>query len=75
MSPTKAPSVLLATFMALAFALPQQSRGTPSGAMQSAGTDLQSHFEPLPNFDARDLRVPGKQRLKVGTRKMGIAVR
>src|SRR5947207_805666 len=75
MSRTKAPSAMLVTFLALAFALPLQSRGTPAGRMQPGTPDQQSHFEPLPNFDARELRVPGKQRLKLDNRKPALAVR
>src|SRR5882724_5939539 len=75
MSRTKAPRAMLVTFLALAFALPLQSRGTPAGRIQVAATEQQSHFEPLPNFDARELRVPGKQRLGVVTRKHALAVR
>lgn len=71
----KAPSAMLVTLLALAFALPLQSRGTPAGRIRLAATDQQSHFEPLPNFDARDLRVPSKQRLKVDNRKQALGVR
>src|SRR5882724_6878016 len=73
MSRTKAPRAMLVTFVALAFGLPLQSRGTTAGRIQVAATEQKSHFEPLPNFDARELRVPGKQRLNVG-RKHSLAV-
>lgn len=75
MSRTKAPRAMLVTFLALAFALPLQSRVTPAARIQLAGTDQQSHFEPLPNFDARELRLPSKQSLRLDNRKQALAVR
>jgi fungalysin metallopeptidase (M36) len=72
---TKAPSVMLVTILALAFALPLQSRGTPAGLIQPDAIDQQSHFEPLPNFDARELQVRSKQRSKLDNKKRALAVR
>jgi hypothetical protein len=59
---------MLVTVLALAFALPLQSRGILADRIQSAVEETPS-FEPLPNFDARDLRFNGKQKPKPEKRK------
>src|SRR5882724_7284428 len=74
MARTKAPRTMLATFLALAFALPLQSRGTPAGRIQLSASDRQSQFQPLPNFDARELRLTSKQTVKLDARKQALSV-
>lgn len=65
---------MLVTVLALAFALPLQSRGALPNRIQFA-VDQTPSFEPLPNFDARDLRARSKQRSKLDNMKHALAVR
>lgn len=66
---------MLVTVLVLAFAMQLQSRGTLAGRAELEAPDQLSHFEPLPNFDTRDLRAHSNHTIKVERRKHALAVR
>ncbi|MEK6405727.1 MAG: M36 family metallopeptidase [Acidobacteriota bacterium] len=70
----KRPSGTLVSILVLAFVLQLPLVATPAGRTQLEAAVL-SHFEPLPNFDARDLRPPIKPTTKLETRKHSLAVK
>lgn len=64
----KPPSGMLVSILVLAFVLQLPRVATPAGRTQLEAAVL-SDFEPLPNFNARDLRPPIKPATRLETRK------
>ncbi|MFY9556951.1 MAG: M36 family metallopeptidase [Blastocatellia bacterium] len=74
-SSSKCPRILIVSSVVLCFALQLPIGASPGGAPRLASDGGLSEFEPLPNFDARQLRVNSDRELTVASSKRVLSIR